>query len=565
MMSAEAAPLDEPPSTSSLEVKGEPFDGASSFVGNSLTGSTWTLVSRVTGLARIVVIGAVLGATYLGNTYQGINALPNLVYYQLLAGSLFVSLLVPPLVRHVREGNSERAEALVRGFLGSVLGLALVAMLALIAVGPQILHLLSLGVSDAGSAAAQRRVGLLLLVLFAPQILLYVIAGTGAAVMNAYGRFALAAAAPTIENLGMILTLVLAWIMFGSGVGLSDVSTSEVVLLGVGTTTAVALHAALQWFGARRHKITMHPGAGWRDAEIRNVLRRIRSVLAYTGLAAFQLFATIVVANRVAGGLVAFQLALNFFYLPAAVVTWPIARALVPRLADFHQMGQMRKFRDEFVRAMALTSFVAVPVAVAYALSASSIAHLVAFGRLDSPTATEYMAVSMIALSPAVIGEAWFTLGSHALYSQQNVAAPLRAMAVRVAITMLLIVPAYAAHGARVLVLIGVALSAGSFVGAVYVWRQVNSRLPATEDSLLRSLGRTAVASAIMVVPALLTWVGLAGLAGSRPGELIRLILAVVVGGATFLALQARLNAPEIALLRAGLAHFALRPRRGEV
>jgi putative peptidoglycan lipid II flippase len=63
---------------------------ASPLVRNSLIGSAWTLISRITGLVRVVVIGAVLGATYLGNTYQAINALPNLVYYQLLAGSLFV-------------------------------------------------------------------------------------------------------------------------------------------------------------------------------------------------------------------------------------------------------------------------------------------------------------------------------------------------------------------------------------------------------------------------------------------------------------------------------------------
>ena len=69
-------------------------EGSSALVRNSLTGSVWTLISRMTGLVRIVVVGAVLGATYLGNTYQAINSLPNLIYYQLLAGSLFAVPLV---------------------------------------------------------------------------------------------------------------------------------------------------------------------------------------------------------------------------------------------------------------------------------------------------------------------------------------------------------------------------------------------------------------------------------------------------------------------------------------
>ena len=531
-------------------------DVAPALVKNSLTGSAWTLISRGTGLARIVVIGAVLGATYLGNTYQAINALPNLVYYQLLAGSLFVSLVVPPLVAHVREGDKARADAFVRGFLGPLTALALAGIVALVVAGPFILKLLSLGVANGDAAAAQRRVGFLLLVLFAPQILLYVIAGTGAAVMNAFGRYGLAAGAPTVENLGIILTLVLAPLIFGSSVGISTVSTGEVLLLGIGTTLAVALHAALQWFGARRHEISMYPRAGWRDPEIRMLMRRIRSVLGYTGLAAFQLFATIVVANRVAGGLVAFQLALNFFYLPAAIVTWPVTRALVPRLASLHQTGQMRAFRDEFFRAMGLASFVVFPIAVAFGVAASAIAHTVAFGRLATGEGTSYVAISIVALSPAVIGEAWFTLGSHALYSQQNVSTPFRAMALRVTATVLLMIPAVAAHGTTSLMLIGLAIAGGSFIGAIYVCRRVIAPLPPGDYSLVHSLVRTAVASAAMVVPALLAWIALGGLPESRLAQALRLTIAMLVGAATFIALQTHLKAPEIRLLHSGFARI---------
>ena len=70
-----------------------------------MTVAAWTIVSRVTGLARFAVIGAVLGPTFFGNTYQFTNSLPNLVYYGFLAGSLFSSLLVPALVRHIDAGE----------------------------------------------------------------------------------------------------------------------------------------------------------------------------------------------------------------------------------------------------------------------------------------------------------------------------------------------------------------------------------------------------------------------------------------------------------------------------
>ena len=63
--------------------------GAVSAAGDSLTVAAWTIVSRVTGLMRFAVIGAVLGPTFFGNTYQFTNSLPNLIYFGLLAGSLF--------------------------------------------------------------------------------------------------------------------------------------------------------------------------------------------------------------------------------------------------------------------------------------------------------------------------------------------------------------------------------------------------------------------------------------------------------------------------------------------
>src|SRR6266545_1293115 len=150
--------------------------------------------------------------------------------------------------------------------------------------------------------------------MFVPQITLYSIAGTWGAVLNAHGRFALAAGAPTLENLGIISVPLTAGALFGVGASIEHVSGPQLLLLGLGTTSAVCLHAACQWWGARRvSRLRFTPIAGWQDPEVRQVIRRIPPTLAYTGLAASQILAIMVVANRLAGGLVAFQLALNFF------------------------------------------------------------------------------------------------------------------------------------------------------------------------------------------------------------------------------------------------------------
>src|SRR2546425_12728924 len=108
---------------------------------DSLTVAAWTIVSRVTGVVKFAVIGAVLGPTFFGNTYQLTNSLPNLMYYGLLAGSLFSSLLVPALVRHIDANDRQASERVAGGFLGITLVMLLVIVPLGITLGPQVLRL----------------------------------------------------------------------------------------------------------------------------------------------------------------------------------------------------------------------------------------------------------------------------------------------------------------------------------------------------------------------------------------------------------------------------------------
>jgi putative peptidoglycan lipid II flippase len=49
---------------------------AASAAGDSMTVAAWTMLSRITGLLRFAVVGAVLGPTFFGNTYQFTNSEP---------------------------------------------------------------------------------------------------------------------------------------------------------------------------------------------------------------------------------------------------------------------------------------------------------------------------------------------------------------------------------------------------------------------------------------------------------------------------------------------------------
>jgi putative peptidoglycan lipid II flippase len=537
-------------------------DGASGSVArNSITVSAWTLVSRITGFARVAVIAAVLGPTYFGNTFQAINQLPNLIIYGLLMGSLFSSLLVPSLVRQADARDRGGLERVAGAFLG-LLTVAFAAVATLGAVGgPLLLRVFAVGVEDRSVASAQRQVGWLLLLMVLPQVLLYGVACTAAAVMNAHGRFALASAAPALENLAMIATLgVSAW-LFGTGTAIERVPPGQLVLLGIGSTAAVAVHAAAQWLGAWRLGVRLVPRAGWRDPDVRRLFQRLLPSLGYGWLNLVRWFAVLVAANRVPGGVVAFQLALNFYYLPVVLGAQPVALALLPELSRLFQRHDLRRFRDELIRGFALASFLTTPAAVAYLVLALPLAEIAAFGEMATASGVTLLAVGLATLAPGVVGESRFLVELQGSYAGHDARSPVRSMALCASLTLAGTVLALALPaGAGVLLVLGLAYSAGSLAGGADLSRRVHRRLPPSSERATPAILRALAASALMAGPVYLAAEAAAGWAQGRLGTVVQLALAGGVGAGLYLAVQRLWRSPELGSLLG-----AMRARAGPV
>jgi putative peptidoglycan lipid II flippase len=531
---------------------------SSRLAGSSLTVAGWTAVSRVTGFGRVAATAAVLGPTYLGNIYQATNVVPNYLY-SALTGPLFAALLVPPLVRHIDARDRRAEEALVGAFLGiAVLAFTAVAVLVL-AAGPLLLRLLSLGVDDPAAAAAQRRTGWLLLLMVLPQVVLYAIAFTAEAVMNAHGRFALAAAAPAVENLGILATLAAFAVLYGTGTQLQDVTTRQLVLLGGGTTAGVGLHAVLQCWGARRVGVRLRPRMGWRSPEVQGIIRRAVPSLGYSGLNALRGFAPLVVANRVPGGVVAFELARNFAFLPVALGARPIAVALLPQLSRLFHQRRLRDFRDELTRATSLMFFVAAPAAVAYVALARPLAGAIALGEMATGAGVVLIAAAISTLGPGVLGESGFFLATHGSYARHDARSPFQAMLLRTGVVAVgLLVASLLTHGVTVLVALGLFTSAADLAAACYLGSRLRGGLPGTEARSTPSLLRSLAASLLMAGPAFLVATHLPGHLDQRWGEQVGMVAAVLTGGLIYLAVQRLWWSPELSTLAGGFRR--LRP-----
>ncbi len=215
-------------------------------------------------MLRLVVIGAVLGPTYFANCFQAGYVVPSIVF-TLIAGPVLAMVLVPGVVRALGAGGLPRAREVLGRVGGWLLAVSSAVVALLVIAAPVVAWTLSLGIPDPTQRSRGLWLTMLLVLLVAPQVLLNCLAYLGMVAQRARGRFALASAAPAVENVVLILTVVLAGWYFGTGLDIDHVPVTLVIALGVGSTLGVALHAALQLFGAARVGLLTRPSLRWRQ------------------------------------------------------------------------------------------------------------------------------------------------------------------------------------------------------------------------------------------------------------------------------------------------------------
>ncbi len=295
-----------------------------------------TLLSRVTGFARVLVAAAVLSNGVLGDTYHAANTVPNLVF-ELVAGGVLQAFLVPTFVAARRSGGDEelgRTAGVVTAVLSVFLGLlALVLMLS----APLITAVLVADDGAAGVVADKRAVMTPMLLVFLPQIVFYGIGMVTTAALAARRRFAAAALAPAVNNIVVITCYLLYRASRVGEEATLDLDRLQFWLLAGGTTLAVIVFTAVPGVVLHRQGVSWRPRWELRHPAVGALRRSVGwAVLSVAGTLV-PMAAAIVLGYRVEGGVAVFAMAWAFFVLPHALIAVPIATAVSPRVAESWQ------------------------------------------------------------------------------------------------------------------------------------------------------------------------------------------------------------------------------------
>ena len=431
-----------------------------------------TAASRLTGFGRVLVVTAVLGTTYLGNTYQAANTVPNLVFELFAAGALH-AVLVPTLVATLDGEGRAAAERLAAGVLGAVLaGLAVVTAIGM-ALSPLLMRIVAAGIDDATVRDAQVQLGTVFLLVFLPQLALYGVGLVATGALHADQRFTAPAAAPIANNLVVVAAYALFWwLRRDAGPWPTDgLDAPEVAVLAGGTTLGVVALTAVPVLALRRTGFRLRPRWHVRDPLVRRLARHGGWAVLQVAATQVVLLAVLLLANPVPGGVVVFQFALTFFLLPVALVGVPIATAVFPRLSRQERDGVAGNdlLRRSTVTVLALL----LPAAAALVALAWPIVRVTAFGQA-ADVGLAPLAHAVMALAPGLAGYALVFLFTRAFYAKGDARTPalLVVMAMLVAVVVMVVVAPQVDLEDRVTV-VALAHSGGYLLAAGLLWKRL--------------------------------------------------------------------------------------------
>ena len=397
-------------------------------LGRIFTVGGYTLLSRLTGLARDIMLAAFLGAGPIADAFYVAWRLPN-VFRAIFAEGAFNTAFIPAYA-HVSGKGGENSARLLASHIFTLLFLSQVILLVVAWLFmPQVISLLAPGFAD---DSEQRRLAIELTRITFPYLLLITLVTLYGGMLNVMHRYASASAASIFLNISMMATLaVAAW--FPS--------------VGHAAAWGILISGFLQYFllagDLARHGGLPRFAPLKLDEDVRAFFRAIGPATLGSMGTQVAIFAdTIIATFLAAGALSALYYAERLYQLPIGVIGIAIGTVLLPemsrRIAAGDDAGAMASQR----RAFEFTLLTSVPFVAAFITVPDVIMRAVflrgAFTAADAAAAGATLAAYAVGLIPFVM----IRSAVSAFYARKDTATPVKAsltgLAVNLALKVLL-------------------------------------------------------------------------------------------------------------------------------
>lgn len=490
-----------------------------------------TMVSRITGLIRDVLIASSFGAGPLTDAFWVAFRIPNLLR-RLFAEGAFSQAFVPILGQVRANGSQENVRRLLdKVALLLTATLMLVTLLGIIAA-PWVVSAMA-----SGMRAASKHQEFLAAVdmtrLMFPYIICMSLVAFASGVLNTWSRFAVPAFTPVLLNLSMI----------GACLFLASRFPVPIYALAAGVMIGGVIQLLMQWAALARlgllPRYSFKLRQAWADPTVKRIMRQMLPAILGVSVAQISLLINTNIATWLASGSVTWlSFADRLMEFPTALLGTALGTVLLPSLSASHARDDKEGYNALLNWGLRLVILLGLPAALGMALLADGlVATLFNYGAFNAYDVSQTK-LAVMAYSVGLLGLLAVKILAPGFYAKQDIRTPVKiAVGVLVLTQMFnaVFVPLFAHAGLALSIGLGASVNALCLLFMLHR-RGVYSPGPGWGKFALRMLPPIAALGAVLLASRhWLNWIELASHPALRAGWLAGVLLAA--GAAYFAAL----------------------------
>jgi putative peptidoglycan lipid II flippase len=360
----------------------------SSLLSSSAVMAAGTIVSRLSGFVRGILLAAALGVGLHADVFNIANTVPNMLYI-LLAGGVVNAVLVPQLVRAMRN-DPDGGDAYTNRII-TLAGLFLAVVTVLLVVAAPLLMRLFLSPKYFTTSLDDQRESVIAFARYClPQVFFYGMFVLVGQVLNARGRFGPMMWAPIANNVVSVAVLATYLISLGPATGAEKhggFTAGAEALLGIGSTLGIVVQFLVLVPYLRASGLSYRPRFDFRGTGLGHTLRLgvwtvlfvVVNQVAYTVVVRIASSGTVdpTGGGREGTGYTIYSNSFLLTMVPHSIITVSLATAMLPLLSSYAAEGNLAAVGRSVAGTLRSAYALVVPVAVIFALMALDTAHVI--------------------------------------------------------------------------------------------------------------------------------------------------------------------------------------------
>ncbi|QEQ98009.1 murein biosynthesis integral membrane protein MurJ [Neptunomonas concharum] len=392
-----------------------------------------TMLSRVLGLARDVVIANYFGASGSADAFFVAFKIPNFLR-RLFAEGAFSQAFVPVLSEYREQRSLREVQLLINNVAGTLGLVLLVITLLAVVAAPLLTALFAPGFYMAEGDKFALATDMLRITF--PYLLLISLTAFAGAILNSYGRFAVPAFTPVLLNICLI----------GSALFLSPLLEEPVVALAWGVLMAGVAQLVFQLPFLRHIHLLPKPRFGWQDEGVQRILKLMLPALFGVSVAQINLLLDTVLASFLQTGSVSWlYYSDRLSELPLGVFGIAISTVILPSLSRKHANKSSEAFAQTLDWALRMILLIGLPCALALVMLAEPL--IITLFKYGAMTERDVMmsAMSLQAYGAGLLAFMLIKVLAPGYFSRQDMKTPVKiavqAMVANMILNLLLIWP----------------------------------------------------------------------------------------------------------------------------